>query len=365
MRLRGRAMKPSVDATSRPRGQVIAILIPRHWVELRSRGGSDRTPRRTSSRGTRREPGRRVGLLRREHAGPWRRLPRERLRRGHQRAADPLAARRRRHEQVVQDPEALHRAGRERRIKLREAEQLTARAPRRRRPTRPRRGAPPGTARALEVARVSVEAAIAVEQRRQTLRDRRWSPCVSWWGRLVHGQRMLAHGCGAGAVRFFVSLLLDARTAVVHRREPVLHPALMGCTIVWKPASTAALSAYYYLRLLQAAGLPDGAINLVYGSGATIGAPRSQARTSPGSTSPGRRGLQRNVGDGRQERGGRRLPRVPASRRRDGGRTSSSRIPPRTPRRSRRRSCAGRSSTRDRSARPVAAVHPLQPLAAR
>jgi len=48
-------------------------------------------------------------------------------------------------------------------------------------------------------------------------------------------------------------------------------PALMGNTVVWKPASTAAVSAYYLMRLLQAAGLPDGVINLVYGSGATIG----------------------------------------------------------------------------------------------
>jgi 1-pyrroline-5-carboxylate dehydrogenase len=48
-------------------------------------------------------------------------------------------------------------------------------------------------------------------------------------------------------------------------------PALMGNTVVWKPASTAALSAYYIMRLLQAAGLPDGVINLVYGSGAQIG----------------------------------------------------------------------------------------------
>jgi 1-pyrroline-5-carboxylate dehydrogenase len=48
-------------------------------------------------------------------------------------------------------------------------------------------------------------------------------------------------------------------------------PALMGCTVVWKPASTAALSAYYLMRLLQAAGLPDGVINLVYGPGASIG----------------------------------------------------------------------------------------------
>jgi 1-pyrroline-5-carboxylate dehydrogenase len=48
-------------------------------------------------------------------------------------------------------------------------------------------------------------------------------------------------------------------------------PALMGNTVVWKPASTAALSAYYLMRVLQEAGLPDGVINLVYGSGATIG----------------------------------------------------------------------------------------------
>jgi 1-pyrroline-5-carboxylate dehydrogenase len=48
-------------------------------------------------------------------------------------------------------------------------------------------------------------------------------------------------------------------------------PALMGNTVLWKPASTAAFSAYYVMRLLQEAGLPDGVINLVYGSGATIG----------------------------------------------------------------------------------------------
>ena len=49
-------------------------------------------------------------------------------------------------------------------------------------------------------------------------------------------------------------------------------PALMGNTIVWKPASTASLGAHYLMRLMQAAGLPDGVINLVHGSGATIGA---------------------------------------------------------------------------------------------
>ena len=47
--------------------------------------------------------------------------------------------------------------------------------------------------------------------------------------------------------------------------------ALMGNTVVWKPAGTAAYSAYYLMRLLQEAGLPPGVINLVYGPGATIG----------------------------------------------------------------------------------------------
>jgi 1-pyrroline-5-carboxylate dehydrogenase len=49
--------------------------------------------------------------------------------------------------------------------------------------------------------------------------------------------------------------------------------ALMGNTVLWKPASTAAYSAYYLMRLFQEAGLPDGVINLVYGSGADVGDP--------------------------------------------------------------------------------------------
>ena len=47
--------------------------------------------------------------------------------------------------------------------------------------------------------------------------------------------------------------------------------ALMGNTVVWKPASTAAYSAHFLMQLLRQAGLPDGVINLVYGPGARIG----------------------------------------------------------------------------------------------
>ena len=47
-------------------------------------------------------------------------------------------------------------------------------------------------------------------------------------------------------------------------------PALMGCTVVWKPASSAMLSAHYIMQLLQAAGLPPGVINFVPGDAAEV-----------------------------------------------------------------------------------------------
>ena len=42
-------------------------------------------------------------------------------------------------------------------------------------------------------------------------------------------------------------------------------PAMMGNTVVWKPAGAAMLSAYYTMKLLEAAGLPPGVINFVPG----------------------------------------------------------------------------------------------------
>jgi 1-pyrroline-5-carboxylate dehydrogenase len=49
--------------------------------------------------------------------------------------------------------------------------------------------------------------------------------------------------------------------------------ALMGNTVLWKPASTAAYSAYFLMKLYEEAGLPPGVINLLYGSGPEIGDP--------------------------------------------------------------------------------------------
>jgi 1-pyrroline-5-carboxylate dehydrogenase len=50
-------------------------------------------------------------------------------------------------------------------------------------------------------------------------------------------------------------------------------PALMGNTVLWKPASTSILSNYYLLKVLEAAGLPPGVINFVPGRGASVGNP--------------------------------------------------------------------------------------------
>jgi 1-pyrroline-5-carboxylate dehydrogenase len=47
-------------------------------------------------------------------------------------------------------------------------------------------------------------------------------------------------------------------------------PAIMGNTVVWKPSPTQQLAAHHTMRLLTAAGLPPGVINMVTGSGAAV-----------------------------------------------------------------------------------------------
>jgi 1-pyrroline-5-carboxylate dehydrogenase len=47
-------------------------------------------------------------------------------------------------------------------------------------------------------------------------------------------------------------------------------PALMGNTVVWKPASSAVPSAHFILKVLEAAGLPPGVVNFVPGNAAAV-----------------------------------------------------------------------------------------------
>jgi 1-pyrroline-5-carboxylate dehydrogenase len=57
-----------------------------------------------------------------------------------------------------------------------------------------------------------------------------------------------------------------------------LAPALMGNTVVWKPSPTQQFSAHFTMRLLEAAGMPPGVINLVTGNGAAV----SEVAVAPG-----------------------------------------------------------------------------------
>ncbi len=49
-------------------------------------------------------------------------------------------------------------------------------------------------------------------------------------------------------------------------------PAMAGNTVLWKPASSAVYSAYFFMKILEEAGLPKGVINFLPGSGSEIGA---------------------------------------------------------------------------------------------
>lgn len=50
-------------------------------------------------------------------------------------------------------------------------------------------------------------------------------------------------------------------------------PALMGNVVLWKPASSAVYSPYFLMKLFQEAGMPDGVINFIPGSGGSVGRP--------------------------------------------------------------------------------------------
>jgi alpha-ketoglutaric semialdehyde dehydrogenase len=51
-----------------------------------------------------------------------------------------------------------------------------------------------------------------------------------------------------------------------------IFPALVGGnTVVWKPATDTPALAYEFVKIFEAVGLPKGVVNLVYGSGGTVG----------------------------------------------------------------------------------------------
>ena len=131
-------------------------------------------------------------------------------------------------------------------------------------------------------------------------------------------------------------------------------PALMGNTVVWKPASAAVLPAYFIMQVLAEAGLPPGVINMVPGR-------RPGRRTGrPGKHEPGRNSLHGQHEGVFDHLGWKSAPTSASTSlirelwARPAVRTSSSpmRAPTSTP--WSRRWCAGRSSIRARNARPPA-----------
>jgi 1-pyrroline-5-carboxylate dehydrogenase len=48
-------------------------------------------------------------------------------------------------------------------------------------------------------------------------------------------------------------------------------PALMGCSVVWKPAQTSMLACHIAMNILHEAGLPEGVINMISGDHTMIG----------------------------------------------------------------------------------------------
>lgn len=72
-------------------------------------------------------------------------------------------------------------------------------------------------------------------------------------------------------------------------------PAMMGNTVVWKPAATQIYSAQVIMELYKEAGLPDGVINLVYVDGPTTGDVIFNHRDFAGIHFTGSTGVFRNI----------------------------------------------------------------------
>ncbi|RDI49841.1 L-glutamate gamma-semialdehyde dehydrogenase [Nocardia mexicana] len=108
------------------------------------------------------------------------------------------------------------------------------------------------------------------------------APCelVDFWRFNVHFARQLLAGqpmSGPGVwnrsdyrpLEGFVYAITPFNFTAIAGNLPTA-PALMGNTVVWKPSPTQAVAAYYTMRVLEAAGLPPGVINLVHGHGPEV-----------------------------------------------------------------------------------------------
>jgi 1-pyrroline-5-carboxylate dehydrogenase len=100
----------------------------------------------------------------------------------------------------------------------------------------------------------------------------RWNP--HFMSRLLEDQPVSAPGTWNRTeyrpLEGFVFALTPFNFTAIGANLPTA-PALMGNAVLWKPASTAVLSNWYLLRILEEAGLPPGVINFIPGPGAAVG----------------------------------------------------------------------------------------------
>ncbi len=103
---------------------------------------------------------------------------------------------------------------------------------------------------------------------------------IDFWRYNVHyARRLLAEQPGSSAgswnrleyrpLEGFVLAITPFNFTSIAGNLPTA-PALLGNVVVWKPSHTQQLSAHYLMRLLEAAGLPPGVINMLTGSGQPI-----------------------------------------------------------------------------------------------
>jgi 1-pyrroline-5-carboxylate dehydrogenase len=100
-----------------------------------------------------------------------------------------------------------------------------------------------------------------------------WRFNVHYADRIQHEQPLSASGTWNAmdyrALEGFVYAITPFNFTSIGGNLPTA-PAIMGCTVVWKPAATAVYSNYLLFRLLQEAGLPAGVVNFVPGPATQI-----------------------------------------------------------------------------------------------
>jgi 1-pyrroline-5-carboxylate dehydrogenase len=130
--------------------------------------------------------------------------------------------------------------------------------------------------------RATINAATILGQSKSPLQAEIDAACelIDFWRFNVHyARRLLAEQPASGAgswnrleyrpLEGFVLAISPFNFTSIAANLPTA-PALLGNVVVWKPSPTQQLAAHFTMRLLEAAGLPPGVINMVTGDGQAV-----------------------------------------------------------------------------------------------